>query len=93
MNRQELLDMICPSEKECIRDGTYSCQECDEVLNEWLDEYNNTLKADICREFAHNIKERFNASIPPYMPSRKAYFSLGQARKFVDMTLAEMRKK
>lgn len=38
MTREELIDKICP---ECNRNGCddQRCEDCNELLNKWLDEY------------------------------------------------------
>lgn len=47
-------------------------------------------KADICREFADELKESFNNEFPANYPSTKPYFTLEGARILVDLVLKEV---
>ena len=60
MTRDELLFSICPGYRasNCFKgDTSCNCNDCNRVLNEWLDEYDKQIKADAIDEFVHKIKE------------------------------------
>ena len=60
MTRDELLFSICPGYRapNCFKgDTSYNCNDCNRVLNEWLDEYDKQIKADAIDEFIHKVKE------------------------------------
>ena len=50
MNRDELLDSICPMSRVydcCITDGDYDCDNCKRLTNEWFDEYDKQIRAEV----------------------------------------------
>ena len=54
MTRKLLLQKICPN--ACINDCRFiGCSQCNEKLNEWLDEYDNQIRADVIDEFAKKL--------------------------------------
>lgn len=60
MNRDKILSKICPMSRVydcCITDGDYDCDDCTRVMNEWLDEYNKQIRAEVIDEFVYNIKK------------------------------------
>ena len=58
MTRDKLLYKICPTDMtfDC-RTGNKSCNcyDCGRVLEEWLDEYDNQIRADVIDEFAKKL--------------------------------------
>ena len=60
MTRDELLFSICPGYRapNCFKgDTSCNCNDCNRVLNEWLDEYDKQIKADVIDKFVYNIKK------------------------------------
>ena len=60
MIRDTLLNNICPGYRtlDCSKGNTsFNCNDCNRVLNEWLDEYDKQIRADTINEFVHKIKE------------------------------------
>ena len=60
MNRDKLLSKICPMSGVydcCMADGDYDCDHCEVKLNEWLDEYDKQIRADVIDDFVHKVKE------------------------------------
>ena len=56
MNRDDLLKRICPN--ACINDCRFiGCTQCNEKLNEWFDEYDKQIRADIIDELYNKIDE------------------------------------
>ena len=54
MTRKLLLQKICPN--ACINDCRFiGCSQCNEKLNEWLDKYDNQIRADVIDEFAKKL--------------------------------------
>ena len=54
MTRKLLLQKICPN--ACINDCRFiGCSQCNEKLNEWLDKYDNQIRADVIDEFANKL--------------------------------------
>ena len=46
MNRDELLNSICPMSRVydcCIADGDYDCDKCKRLTKEWFDEYDKQI--------------------------------------------------
>ena len=60
MTRDELLFSICPGYRapNCFKgDTSCNCNNCNRILNEWLDEYDKQIRADVIDDFVHKIKE------------------------------------
>ena len=60
MTRDELLFSICPGYRTpgCYNgDKSCNCEDCNHILNEWLDEYDKQIRADAIDEFIHKVKE------------------------------------
>ena len=56
MTRKLLLQKICPN--AYINDCRFiGCSQCNEKLNEWLDEYDKQIRADVIEEFVKAIEE------------------------------------
>ena len=54
MTRKLLLQKICPN--ACINDCRFiGCSQCNVKLNEWLDDYDNQIRADAIDEFAKKL--------------------------------------
>lgn len=60
MTRDELLNNICPTGPtlDC-RTGNKSCNcdDCNRVLEEWLDDYEKQIRAEAIDEFIYKVKE------------------------------------
>lgn len=65
MTRQELLDLICPTDvpKEC-EDGKSNCDICFGAMNRWLDKYDKRIRADaetehdkMCETCIHKVNK------------------------------------
>ena len=54
MTREQLLYLICPSERveDCKK---YTCVDCQLLLIKWLDEYDKQIRADVIDEFAKKL--------------------------------------
>ena len=60
MTRDELLFSICLGYRapNCFKgDTSCNCNDCNRVLNEWLDEYDKQIKADVIDDFVHKVEE------------------------------------
>lgn len=60
MNRDTLLNKICPGYRvlSCSKGNTsFNCNDCNCVLNEWLDEYDKKIRTDVINEFVHKAEE------------------------------------
>ena len=56
MTRNEILNKICPTACTNINACTFlGCTQCDMKLNEFLDEYDNQIRADVIDEFAKKL--------------------------------------
>ena len=54
MTRKLLLQKICPN--ACINDCRFiGCSQCNVKLNEWLDDYDKQIRADVIDEFAKKL--------------------------------------
>ena len=59
MNRDELLNRICPN--ACINDCRFiGCTQCNEKLNEWLDEYDKQIRAEAINDYYNKLNEKIN---------------------------------
>ena len=59
MTRDELLFSICPGYRapNCFKgDTSCNCEDCNHILNEWLDEYDKQIRADAIDEFFEMLK-------------------------------------
>ena len=57
MTRKLLLQKICPN--ACINDCRFiGCSQCNLVMNEWLDRYDNQIRADAIDDFANWLVEQ-----------------------------------
>ena len=58
MNRDILLYRLCPMHRIydcCNSDTNFHCVDCTRVMNEWLDGYDNQIRADAIDEFAKKL--------------------------------------
>lgn len=58
MNRDILLYRLCPMHRIydcCNSDTNFHCVDCTRVMNEWLDGYDNQIRADVIDEFAKKL--------------------------------------
>ena len=61
MTRDELLFSICPGYRapNCFKgDTSCNCNNCNRILNEWLDEYDKQIRADAIDDFANWLVEQ-----------------------------------
>ena len=61
MTRDELLFSICPGYKapNCFKgDTSCNCNDCNHVLNEWLNEYDKQIRAEAIDDFANWLVEQ-----------------------------------
>ena len=59
MNRDDLLNSICPN--ACINNCRFiGCTQCNEKLNEWLDEYDKQIRADAINDYYRTLNEKIN---------------------------------
>ena len=61
MTRDELLFSICPGYRapNCFKgDTSCNCNNCNRILNEWLDEYDKQIRADAIDGFAKWLVEQ-----------------------------------
>ena len=61
MNRDILLYRLCPMHRIydcCNSDTNFHCVDCTRVMNEWLDGYDNQIRADAIDEFAKRLKAK-----------------------------------
>ena len=60
MTRDELLFSICPGYRtlNCFKgDTSCNCEDCNHILNEWLDEYDKKIRADAIDYFIKKVKK------------------------------------
>ena len=58
MNRDVLLYRLCPMHRIydcCNSDTNFHCEDCTRVMNEWLDGYDNQIRANVIDEFAKKL--------------------------------------
>ena len=58
MNRDILLYRLCPIHRiyDCYNSDTnFDCVDCTRVMNKWLDEYDNQIRAEVIDEFAKKL--------------------------------------
>ena len=63
MTRDELLFSICPGYRapNCFKgDTSCNCEDCNHILNEWLDEYDKQIRADAIDEAKEEIVHHLN---------------------------------
>ena len=60
MNRDELIKKICAwgTCDCCDIDKNCKCDDCNRVLEEWLDEYDKQIRADAIDDFAKKLKSK-----------------------------------
>ena len=61
MNRDILLYRLCPMHRIydcCNSDTNFHCVDCTRVMNEWLDGYDNQIRADAIDDFANWLVEQ-----------------------------------
>ena len=62
MTRDELLNRICPTTRvyDCYNSDTkYHCNDCKQLMNKWLDEYDKQIRADAIDEYKEEVLSRF----------------------------------
>ena len=61
MDRDTLLYGICPMHMiyDCCNnaDTNYHCDDCKQLMNEWLDQYDKQIRADAIDDFVQKVKE------------------------------------
>ena len=62
MTRDNLLKRICPfGECDCCGDGeSYNCDDCNRVLEEWLDEYDKQIRAKAINDYYNKLSKKIN---------------------------------
>ena len=62
MNRDELLKKICPwGTCDCGDDyESCNCDDCNRVLEEWLDEYDKQIRAKAINDYYNKLNEKIN---------------------------------
>ena len=61
MTRDELLFSICPGYRapNCFKgDTSCNCNNCNRILNEWLDEYDKQIRTEVINEYYNKINEK-----------------------------------
>ena len=61
MNRDNLLNRICPITRTydcCNPDTQCRCNDCKQLMNKWLDEYDKQIRADVIDDFANWLVEQ-----------------------------------
>ena len=61
MTRDKLLNNICPGCRTiscCNGDKSFNCDDCNRVLNKWLDEYDKQIRTDAIDDFANWLVEQ-----------------------------------
>ena len=59
MNRDDLLNSICPN--ACINNCRFiGCTQCNEKLNEWLDEYDKQIRTEAINDYYNKLNEKIN---------------------------------
>ena len=61
MIRDILLKKICPwGTCDCGDDyESCNCDGCKRIMNEWLDDYEKQIRADVIDDFVHKVKEHY----------------------------------
>ena len=62
MTRDELLKKICPlGTCDCGDDyESCNCDDCNRVLEEWLDEYDKQIRAEAINDYDNKLNEKIN---------------------------------
>lgn len=62
MTRDELLKKICPwGTCDCGDDyESCNCDDCNRVLEEWLDEYDKQIRAEAIKDYYNKLNEKIN---------------------------------
>ena len=58
MNRDELLNSICPTDTtfDCRTDNkSCNCYDCERVMSKWLDKHDKQIRTDVIDEFAEKL--------------------------------------
>ena len=61
MTRDKLLNNICPECRTiicCSGDKSFHCDDCNRVLNKWLDKYDKQIRTDAIDDFANWLVEQ-----------------------------------
>lgn len=69
MSREELIEKICPTDAtyECGQgDCTSNCNDCNELLNALLDEYDKQIREDAIYEYKHKLIDDVSARAKAY---------------------------
>lgn len=62
MNRDKLLFSICPMDRmyDCCNSKTdFCCDDCKQLMNKWLDEYDKQIRAEAIDGFVEKICEKY----------------------------------
>ena len=63
MTRDKLLSNICPTDTtfDCWNgDESCNCDDCNRVLNKWLDEYDKQIRAEAINDYDNKLNEKIN---------------------------------
>ena len=63
ITRDELLFSICPGYRtpDCYNgDKSCNCEDCNHILNEWLDEYDKQIRAEAINDYYNKLNEKIN---------------------------------
>ena len=63
MTRDELLFSICSGYRtpDCYNgDKSCNCEDCNHILNEWLDEYDKQIRAEAINDYYNKLNEKIN---------------------------------
>ena len=61
MTRDDLLNKICPMHRIydcCNSDTNFHCEDCKQMMNGWLDEYDKQIRTEVINEYYNKINEK-----------------------------------
>lgn len=95
MNRDILLYRLCPMHRIydcCNSDTNFHCVDCTRVMNEWLDGYDNQIRADAIDEFARELHKGCSEMIKQTWGSNTAPISWAEAYADFKVDIDEIAK-
>ena len=105
MTRDELLFSICPGYRapNCFKgDTSCNCNNCNRILNEWLDEYDkhvieqykaDTNLKDTIRDIHDNVaKEMYCMGIDDLTEKLKDYFVIPHDARVIEMIATQLKE-
>ena len=105
MNRDELLNKICPMSRVydcCIADGDYDCDNCKRLTKEWFDEYDkhviekykaDTNLKDTIKDIHDNVaQEMYCKGIDDLTEKLKDYFVIPHDARVIEMTAEQLKE-